>query len=95
MAEKSRIYSDTSTIKPEDGKEHIPRNTWHIMVNEKTWCKVSNFYDTKIVMVQPTYVQFEKWRKVNKPVNVVWQDNAGKNKKQKAQSVQAEGKSHI
>ena len=44
-----RNYSDISTINHKGGEEIIPRNYWHIMVDERTGHKVSNLYDAKVV----------------------------------------------
>ena len=55
---KNRIHSDTLTI------ETIPRNNWHIMVDEGMRYNISNVYDTKSSMVEPTCAQFEKWRQL-------------------------------
>ena len=46
--------SDISTIKPNDGNENILRYNCHIMVDKRTGCKFSNFYDTKNGVVEPT-----------------------------------------
>ena len=46
-------------------------------------------------MVEPTCVQFEKWRNDKKPMRMVQQDNAGVNEKLQASSDQAAWKLHI
>ena len=71
-----RIYSNITTIKPKDGEEIIPRNNWHIMVDERTGYKVSNFHDTKMVWWCQLVLNLRK----DKHVKVVSQDYASKNK---------------
>ena len=63
------------TIKHKDGEQTImPRNSCHIMVDERIGYKVSNFYDTKSGMVEPPCALFEKWQQVDIAVTVVKQE---------------------
>jgi hypothetical protein len=56
------------------------------MLDERTRLKFTNFYQTKNGMVEPTCVQFHKWKLNNMPVKYVQMDGASENKKLKSQS---------
>ena len=58
------------TIKTRDCEGIIPTNNWHIIF-DRTGYKVSNIFDTKNDMMEPTHVYIEKWQQTKKPVKVV------------------------
>ena len=69
-----RIYSHILTINSKDWQETFTRSKWHIVGDESTNYIVSNMYDTKSSMTEPTCAKIEKWHQAN--MQVVWQGNA-------------------
>ena len=77
---ENRIYLDIATVKKRKGQPRVNRLNWHIMVDEWTQLKFSDFYTTKNGMVEPTCEQFYRWKQSGNPVKYVRLDNAGENK---------------
>ena len=66
-----RVFLDTATIKkPEEGPQ-VQKPNWHLIVDERTKIKISNFFETKDGMVEPTCKLFEKWQKQGKPMKFI------------------------
>ena len=65
VAEKigQRIFIDISSVKNREFSEleQTSRPYWRILVDEKTQLKFSDFYETKIGMVEPTCELFSRW----------------------------------
>ena len=51
------MYSDLSWVKPKDGVKNTSKPYWHMMVDEKTNLKFSEFYSSKSGLVEPTCVK--------------------------------------
>ena len=49
-------------------------------MDERTGFKSSMFFSTKDGMVEPTCVEFDKWKQEGKPVRILRMDNAEENK---------------
>jgi hypothetical protein len=64
-------------------------------VDEKTQLKFSDFFNTKIGMVEPTCQLFYKWKKHGIPVKIVRYDDAGENKTLKARCDSSDWKLNI
>jgi len=72
-----RVFLDIATVKsPKEGPK-VRNPNWRVIVDERTQMKFSGFFATKNGMVEPTCVQFQKWKDIGKPVKVVRMDNAG------------------
>ena len=65
------------------------------MVDERTDWKVSNFIDTKSVIVELKYVQFEKWSQANKLAKMIWQDNTERARNHKLEMIKQYEKLNI
>jgi hypothetical protein len=65
------------------------------MVNERTGMKFSDFYETKDGMIEPTCVQWNRWKDAGLAVKFVHLDNAGENTKLKECSESADWKLDI
>jgi hypothetical protein len=76
-----RIYLDIATVKKIKDGPNVTKPNWHIMVDEKTKLKFSDFFTSKIGMVEPTCEQFTRWKQeAGHPVKFICLDNAGENK---------------
>jgi hypothetical protein len=64
-------------------------------VDERTQLKFSDFFNTKIGMVEPTCQLFYKWKEKGMPVKVVRCDDAGENKALKARCDSSDWKLNI
>jgi hypothetical protein len=76
---EDRIFLDISTIKNKDDKR-VYKSNWRIMVDEHTELKISDFFDTKSGMVEPTCAKLYKWNQNGIKVKKIRLDNAGENK---------------
>ena len=75
-----RIFLDISTIKNSIASGPKPRRpNWRIIVDESTGYKISQFYETKDGMIEPTCALFKNWKEAGKEVKVLRMDNAGEN----------------
>ena len=74
-----RVYLDIATIKAPPNVK-VSKPNWHMIVDERTGLKTSDFYPKKNEMVEPTCELFHKWRDEGKPVTKLRMDNAGENK---------------
>jgi hypothetical protein len=75
--DESRIYLDIATINRPDKKQVYKKN-WHIMVDERTGMKFTDFYETKAGMIEPTCVQLYRWKTSGHGVKYIRMENAGK-----------------
>jgi hypothetical protein len=76
---KNRIFLDIISIKNKDNK-CVYKSNWRIMVDERTELKISDFFDTKNGMVEPTCAKLYKWSQNGIKVKKIQLDNAGENK---------------
>ena len=64
-----RIFSDLVIIKaPQDSDITINNKNWHIVVDQYTGYKESEFYCTKSAFVELMCKKFSKWKNNGKPV---------------------------
>ena len=79
MESNERWYHNITTIKtPKSSGIKVNKLVWHTTVDEATGMKISGFYQGKGNTIEP----MREWlQKPGKPVKIVWQDNAGENKK--------------
>ena len=76
-----KIYLDMSSVKkPKLLDISVNKPNWRLMVDKLTGMKWSEFYERKSDMVEPTCIQFNKWKQDGKPVGIVRCDNGGENK---------------
>ena len=60
-----RIFLDLATVKaPKALKVTVSKPNWRILVDKKTQFKISDFYETKDGMIEPTCEKFHKWGKI-------------------------------
>ena len=78
-----RVFQDLATVKaPEKSGIRVGRPNWQMIVDEHTEMKFSAHHETKSAIVEPTCRKFKKMEDLaGKPVKILRQDNAGKNKK--------------
>jgi hypothetical protein len=69
---------DIATINRPDKKQVYKKN-WHIMVDEQTGTKFTDFYATKAGMIEPTCAQLHRWKTSGHGVKNIRLDNAGEN----------------
>ena len=76
---EERIFSDLATIKaPQDSSITVANKNWHIVVDQYTGYKESEFYGTKSDFMESTCNKFNEWKNNGKPVtNII---NAWENK---------------
>lgn len=89
-----RIFLDISTIRAQESTPMTKPN-WRIMVDEATNFKISDFYDTKAGMVEPTCELLNKWKQNNKIVKFIRMDNAGENLKLRARAESVDWKLNV
>jgi hypothetical protein len=60
-----RIFIDLTSVKNTEflDIEHTPKPYWRIIIDETTQMKFSDFFETKIGMVEPTCEIFNQWKK--------------------------------
>jgi hypothetical protein len=75
-----RIFLDIASIRQSENEQKVTKPNWRIMVDEYTQLKVSDFFETKSGMVEPTCEQLYKWKESGKAVKFIRCDNAGENK---------------
>jgi hypothetical protein len=54
------------------------RPYWSILVEEKAQLKFSDFFETKIGMIEPTFELFTQWKSEGREVKYVRCDKGGK-----------------
>jgi len=62
------MYLDIATVKLLDSDVKVVNPNWHIMVDEWTQMKFSDFFQTKNTMVEPTCEKFMRWKQDGFPV---------------------------
>ena len=78
---KNRAYVDICPIKPKPGEKKITKPNWRMIVlNDDIQYKVSDFYQKRSDMVEPSCVKLREWRNKGKHVTNLRMDNAGENK---------------
>jgi hypothetical protein len=92
---ENRIFLDIATVKRTKENPSVTKPNWRIMVDERTGMKFSDFFETKNGMVEPTCVQWNKWKNAGLGVKYVRLDNAGENKKLKERSESSDWKLDI
>gem|GEM_PF-6951265 len=91
-----RVFLDLSTVKPPSHLNvRVTKPHWRIIVDERTQLKVSDFFETKNGMVEPTCELFYKWKEKGMPVKIVRMDGAGENIKLKKRTDSADWKLSI
>jgi hypothetical protein len=78
--DKSRIYLDIANIKKTKNGPKVYKGNWRIMVDERTQLKFSDFFDTKIVMVEEMCEQLHRWKQSGRGTQLIRLDNSGENK---------------
>ncbi len=53
---------------------------WHLMIDSTTGIGITGFYKAKISFIKPACQQLQKWKSEGKEVDILRQDNAGKNR---------------
>ena len=71
-----RVYLDIASLRSTDDNKISSNSNWRIIVDEKTQLKFSDFFNTKIGMVEPTCQLFYKWKDQGIPVKIVRCDDA-------------------
>ena len=74
-----RFFIDLSKIQAPSGVKTASKANWLMIVDESTGLKFSSFYRTKNGMIEPTCVQFQKWKTMGTQLKNVRCDNAGEN----------------
>ena len=69
-----------ATVKKPQGRPHVQKPIWRVVVDERTKIKTLDLFGTKDGMVEPTCKLFQKWKNEDKPVKFIRMDNADKNK---------------
>jgi hypothetical protein len=68
-----RIFIDICSAKNRDFREleRLSRPYWRISVKEKTQLKFSDFVESKLGMVEPTYELFRQWKSEGRQVHKI------------------------
>ena len=91
-----RIFIDQATVKaPKALKVTVTKPNWRILVDERTQLKMSDFYETKDGMIEPTCEKFHKWRENRMPVKYLRMDGAGENMKLQQRAESADWKLNL
>jgi len=77
-----RIFIDLTSVKNREfpGIEQLAKPYWRILVDEKTQMKFTDFFETKIGMVEPTCEIFNQWENSGRKVEYVRCNEGGENK---------------
>ena len=73
-------YHDISTVKSRDKSFTVSTPQWHMIVDELSGLKYSQFYAKKNAFVEPMLGMMNKAMQNGKPVQSVRGDNSGENK---------------
>ena len=77
-----RWYHDIATMNsPKSSCIKVNKPVWYITVDKTTGMRMSGFCPVKGKMIKPICEWPHKQKEQGKPVKIIWQDNAGKNKK--------------
>ena len=80
MRTGERIFSDLVTIKtPQESSITITKKNWHIVMDQDTGYKESQFHCINSDFVEPTCKRFSKWKNNGKPVTYIKHNNASEN----------------
>jgi len=71
-----RVHLDIASLRFTDNNKISSNSNWKIMVDEKTQLKFSDFFNTKIGMVENTCQLLYKWKEQGIPVKIVRCDDA-------------------
>ena len=66
-----QVYLDISTVKKPKNLNELKRVTqpnWQIIVDEYTGLKITDFFQTKKGMIEPTFEKFNLWKQHSKPI---------------------------